>query len=238
RRRIGDARGVRDAALSAPAAPAGRHLERRTSGTPVRAAPTSRGARCALAGDAPRRRPRDRRDHAGGGARGCRLMADYRAIASVGRSLERFLSARFLEDPVPVDGQTTVATLARTEDFRDNGGRLTPPCLSIFLYRIDYNKTMRAAWSAVGSLDGLAHLPLDLHYMLTPWATDPELEHRIIGRALQALDATPMLGGPLLTTIGGWAPNEAVQVVLEDVPTEWVMRTFDSLPVDFKLSVP
>jgi len=26
--------------------------------------------------------------------------------------------------------------------------------------------------------------------------------------------------------------------VLEDTPTEWVMRTFDSLPTDFKLSVP
>jgi hypothetical protein len=29
-----------------------------------------------------------------------------------------------------------------------------------------------------------------------------------------------------------------VQLLLDDVPTEWVMRTFDSLPVDFKLSVP
>jgi hypothetical protein len=165
-------------------------------------------------------------------------MADFRAVASVGKSLERYLSARFLEAPVPVDGSTTVATLVRTEDLRNDGEGLTPPCLSIFLYRIDYNKTMRAAWSGVGSLDGRSHLPLDLHYMLTPWASDPELEHRIVGRAMQCLDATPMLTGPLLTPAGGWAPNEGVQLVLEDVPTEWVMRTFDSLPVDFKLSVP
>ena len=27
-------------------------------------------------------------------------------------------------------------------------------------------------------------------------------------------------------------------MLLEDVPTEWIMRTFDSLPTDFKLSVP
>jgi hypothetical protein len=165
-------------------------------------------------------------------------VADYRAIASVGKSLERFLSACFLEAPVPVEGQTTVATLARTEDFRDNGGRLVPPCLSIFLYRVEQNKTMRAAWSGVGSHDGTGHLPLDLHYMLTPWARDPELEHRILGRAMQCLEGTPILAGPLLTPGGDWAPNESVQVVLEDVPTEWVMRTFDSLPVDFKLSVP
>jgi hypothetical protein len=138
-----------------------------------------------------------------------------------------------------VPGSTTKAVLASTEDFKSGGSaRITLPCLSIFLYRIDYNKTMRAAWSAVGSQDGRGHLPLDLHYMLTPWASDPELEHRIVGRAMQCLETTPMLTGPLLTPAGGWAPNEGVQIVIEDVPTEWVMRTFDSLPTDFKLSVP
>ena len=168
-------------------------------------------------------------------------MADFTAVASVGKSLERFLSACFTDPlvPVPAPGFTTKAVLARTEDFDNNGGgRITPPCLSIFLYRIDFNKTMRAAWSAVGSQDGLGHLPLDLHYLLTPWASDPELEHRIVGRAMQCLDGTPILSGPLLTPAGGWAPNEGVQMLLEDVPTEWVMRTFDSLPTDFKLSIP
>ncbi len=168
-------------------------------------------------------------------------MADFSAIASVSKSLERFLSACFIDPlvPVPVPNSTTKAVLARTEDFRDGGpGPITPPCLSIFLYRIEYNKAMRAAWSAVGSQDGRGDLPLDLHYMLTPWARDPELEHRIIGRAMQCMETTPILSGPLLTPAGGWAPNEGVQLLLEDVPIEWVMRTFDSLPTDFKLSVP
>src|SRR5690242_3617324 len=141
-------------------------------------------------------------------------MADFGAIASVSKSIERFLSACFTDPlaPVPVENATTRAVLARTEDFRDNGvGVLAPPCLSIFLYRIDYNKTMRAAWSGVGSLDGRGHLPLDLHYMLTPWARDPELEHGIIGRAMQCIEATPILTGPLLTPAGSWAPGEGVQ---------------------------
>lgn len=168
-------------------------------------------------------------------------MADFTAIASVGKSIERYLNSCFTDPlvPVPVPGFTTRAILARTEDFNNSSsGLITPPCLSIFLYRVDFNKTMRAAWSAVGSVDGLGHLPLDLHYMMTPWASDPELEHRIVGRTMQALETTPMLSGPLLTPAGGWAPNEAVQLLLEDVPTEWVMRTFDSLPTDFKLSIP
>jgi uncharacterized protein DUF4255 len=168
-------------------------------------------------------------------------MADFTAIASVGRSLERFLSACFTDPlvPPPVPGSITKAVLARTEDFTNHaGGLIVPPALSIFLYRVEFNKTMRAAWSAVGSQDGFGHLPLDLHYMLTPWATDPELEQRIIGRAMQCLETTPILSGPLLTPAGGWAPAEGVQMLLEDVPTEWIMRTFDSLPTDFKLSVP
>ena len=168
-------------------------------------------------------------------------MADFTAIASVGKSLERYLSACFTDPlvPAPVPGSTTKAVLARTEDFSNGGGgQITPPCLSIFLYRVDFNKTMRAAWSGVGSHDGFGHLPLDLHYMMTPWASDPELEHRIIGRTMQALESTPIMSGPLLTPAGGWAPNEGVQILLEDVPTEWVMRTFDSLPTDFKLSIP
>jgi len=144
----------------------------------------------------------------------------------------------FRQVSIPGPGKTTKAVLARTEDFKTGaGGRIKPPALSIFLYRIDFNKAMRAAWSAVGSLDGVAHLPLDLHYMLTPWhptppsSTDPRRDD-----AMPRDD--PILTGPLLTADGGWAPNEGVQVVLEDTPTEWVMRTFDSLPTDFKLSVP
>lgn len=168
-------------------------------------------------------------------------MANFSGVAAVGKSLERFLSACFIDPtvPAPVPGMTTKAVLARTEDFRNGGvDQISPPCLSILLYRIDYNKTMRAAWSAVGSQDGRGHLPLDLHYMLTPWASDPEFEHRIIGRTMQCLETTPILSGPLLTPAGDWAPNETIQLLLEDVPTEWVMRTFDSLPTDFKLSVP
>jgi hypothetical protein len=46
------------------------------------------------------------------------------------------------------------------------------------------------------------------------------------------------LSGPLLHPDGGWAPGEAVQLYLEDIPTDDLMRTFDSLPCDFRLSVP
>ncbi len=108
----------------------------------------------------------------------------------------------------------------------------------MFLYRVDFNKTTRAGWSAVGSMDGRAYLPLDLHFLLTAWAQNAEYELRILGRAMQIMEEHASLSGPLLVASGGWSAGDSVQVVLEELSTEAVMRTFDSLPHDYKLSVP
>lgn len=130
--------------------------------------------------------------------------------------------------------------LVRTTDFEEKNvsSSIGSPALSIYLYRADFNKTMRASWSAVGSQDGLGHLAVDLHYLLTAWADNAEFEHRIIGRTMQVLETTPVLGGPLLDSSGQWAPTETVSLVLEEISTEAVMRTFDSLPTDYRLSIP
>ena len=96
----------------------------------------------------------------------------------------------------------------------------------------------RTSIRAVGNQDGLAHLVLDLHFLLTAWADNAEFEFRIIGRAMQALETTPILSGPLLEGSAHWAPTESVQLVLEEISTEAVMRTFDSLPTDYRLSIP
>jgi hypothetical protein len=167
-------------------------------------------------------------------------VANFASIAAAGRSLERFITAAFAEPPVPVQGSATRAVLVRTEDFDQAtlNTVIQRPALSLFLYRVDFNKTMRAAWSAVGHHDGRAHLPLDLHFLITPWADNAEHEQSILGRAMQCLEGTPILGGPLLHNTGGFAPNEAVQIVMEEISTEAVMRTFDSLPTDYRLSVP
>jgi hypothetical protein len=167
-------------------------------------------------------------------------MAGFMSLAATGKSIESMLNACFA-DAEPIEGKTTKAVLVRTEDFESGTAAtevLTQPAVSLFLYRIESNKTMRAAWSAVGSLEGTFHLPLDLHFLLTAWAGNAEHEHQVLGRAMQCLEATPILSGPLLHPPGGWAPNEAVQVILEELTTEALMRIFDSLAANFRLSVP
>jgi hypothetical protein len=148
-------------------------------------------------------------------------MADDRTIASVGTSLERLLSARLLDEPAPVAGARTIAMLAGTNDLRDPG-RLTPPCLTIFLYRVGHDTALPA---------------LDLHYLLTAWADAAADEQRILGRAMQCLETTPVLTAALLTADGVWGEDERVPIVFEDLPTDGIARVFEALGVGFRLSV-
>jgi hypothetical protein len=169
-------------------------------------------------------------------------VANFQCIAATGRSVERLLNACFDEvDPIPDSPVRPRAVLIRTEDFEGvgtNQSAIQPPALSIYFYRVDFNKAMRAGWSAVGSMNGRAHLPLDLHLLLTAWAANAEYELRILGRAMQCLEEHPSLAGPLLVEGAEWAAGDSVQVVMEEITTEAVMRTFDSLPHDYKLSIP
>jgi hypothetical protein len=164
-------------------------------------------------------------------------VAGFGSIAAVGKSLEMVLNAGFSAIP-PIAGVTARALLIQSEDLDPGSPVLIRPVLSLLLYRVDFNKTMRASWSAVGSVDGKAYLPVDLHYLFTAFADNADHEHRLIGRALQILEELGSLSGPLLHPDGDWSASEAVQLYLEDIPTDDLMRTFESLACDFRLSIP
>jgi hypothetical protein len=140
----------------------------------------------------------------------------------------------------PVPTASTSVSLLRTEDFEQaNLSQLVSrPALTIFLYRTDFNKAMRAAWASVGSYTRRSQLALDLHFLLTAWGDSAEDEYAILGRALQIIEDTPILSGPLLVGATDWAASECVQLVMEEIEIETLIRIFDSLPVDYRLSAP
>jgi hypothetical protein len=166
-------------------------------------------------------------------------VASFAAISAAAKSLERLLNRAFLDLQPISDTIKTRAVLVRTNDFDKSvvAQAIGAPALSVFLYRVEFNKTVRAAWSGSGSQRGLAHAPLDLHFLLTPWADNAEHELRVLGRAVQCLEENPSLSGPQLHPDGGWAAAESIQLVPEELTVEAVMRTFDSLPTDYRLSV-
>ena len=165
-------------------------------------------------------------------------MADSHVLAAVGRTLERVLDAAF-DALEPVEDKNTRAVLVRTQDFDPStvDNPIVAPALSIFLYRVGVNRTTRAAWAASTLADGRSRLPLELRYLLTPWADNAEWEHQILGRAMQALDELPLMSGPLLYPSAAWHDHEALQVVIDDTADEELGRIWDSLDADFRLSV-
>ena len=170
-------------------------------------------------------------------------MADFASVAAVGSSLVRFLTHCF-EQQQPISSGGSVSTdttvgLARTEDLNiEDSPIFTPPCLAIFLYRVDFNSTTRASVAGLASAKGRAYLPLEFHYLMIPYGSTADQEYRILGRTIQCIEDNPILTGPLLDPVTNWSANDSIQLCMEDVSTEDLMRIFDSLPVDYKLCMP
>lgn len=171
-------------------------------------------------------------------------MANSTSIAAVALSLQEQLNRCFTDlQTLDADAFRALPTarLVRSDDFGQVGSSASSvirfPSLAIFCFRVDVNRTMRTPWSAVAHQDQTIHLPLDLHFLLTPFDSDAEAELRILGATMQCLEQHPILSGPRLHPLGGWEARDAIQILNEDLVTEDVLRTFDTLPTDFRLSV-
>ena len=171
-------------------------------------------------------------------------MAKSTSIAAVALSLQEHLNRCFIALDAADDEAFRARPTARmvsSDDFGQIGAAASSPIrfptLAIFCYRVDINRTMRPPWAAVAAYDGEIHLPLDIHFLLTPFDSDADAEMRILGATMQCLELHPSLSGPSLHPSGAWDSRESIQVLNEDLVTEDVLRTFDTLPTDFRLSV-
>jgi hypothetical protein len=89
---------------------------------------------------------------------------------------------------------------------REWSARLSKPTLNLFLYDLRENVKLRGSenWQIARNSDGTVSqkrnpVRMDLHYMLTAWANDPDDEHRLLTRVLLALFRQPHLPKELLT---------------------------------------
>jgi hypothetical protein len=92
---------------------------------------------------------------------------------------------------------------------REWSARLSRPTLNLFLYDVRENTKRRATqelWERVSTENGTVTLRrrpirVDLHYMITAWATDAQDEHHLLSRALMALFRCPELPAELLPKV-------------------------------------
>ncbi len=174
-------------------------------------------------------------------------MANVSAIHNVCEAVVRLLHQAWQSNPFPIDPlNTTTPPLAsmafevyQTSSFdspMENG-------VSLFLYRVNINSTQRSIPAQPDPITGRQRhpqLPLDLHFILTPWAKHISTEQRLLGWMMRVLEDHPRLPPSLLNAAGdaGFDANEMVEIAAGTMTTDEMFHIWEVLPGDFRISVP
>jgi hypothetical protein len=171
-------------------------------------------------------------------------MATYRAVEATCEAVTSLLDQAWRGDmpqsreaDMPQSGQLRFEVY-QTKDFAH------PMSLgvSLFLYRVTVNVTQRTPVPRPGpkGRQRRAQLPLDLHFLLTPWADDSSLAQVILGWTMRTIEDMAILPAGLLNTAidGVFDDDETVEVVTGHMTNEEMFRIWDVLPQDYQISVP
>jgi hypothetical protein len=163
-------------------------------------------------------------------------MATRSAIAATTEAIIRLLRSSY--DPAqfsaPLDFKVYVES-----DF------LTPmdEGVSLLLYRIFPDGTHRTPPGRIDSNGqrGPTKLPLELHFLLTAWATTASQQHEIAGWMMRTLEDNAVLTPSLLNAYKPdvFYPEETVEIVLAQLSTEDLFAIWDVIIRHvYQLSVP
>lgn len=147
-------------------------------------------------------------------------MAAHHAIAAVSLALRELLDRRLRDADFP---GARVALCDATTAAPVEG-------LSLILYRVDVNTTLRRTPPrTVPEGRGLRpSLPVDLHYLLSAWSAEIPTQHALLGWALRQMEDMPVLSAGLINenlasgalSAGALGAEESVELVAESLPLE------------------
>ena len=162
-------------------------------------------------------------------------MANVFAIHSVGSSIVTFLRNTY---PQQSAGRTMPACgFELTSSGQLSGDLDETTHLSLYLYRVTVNEHSRQTRAASAQGSGPVPLGLDLHYLLTAWSGNPLDEQVTLAWAMRQLHRYPVLDASSLSNEAAWAPDEVIQVIPAELSNEDIMRIWDALDPDYRLSV-
>lgn len=138
------------------------------------------------------------------------------------------------------DNQTLSFRVYNTQDFTN---RPITAGVSLFLYRLQVHGTYRNPGGRMLG-DGrrqLPRLPLELHFLLTAWATDSSLQNAIAGWMMRQVEDVASMPASLLNVQaeGVFQADETVEIVPGELSTEDLVQLWDVVsPGEYQLSVP
>jgi hypothetical protein len=152
-------------------------------------------------------------------------MAGAYAIAAVGQAILSMLAS---ECPKPdFDGATF--ELYQAKDFRNP----MEEGIALYLHRVAPANNVRNMPPRVGPGGERfkPSLPIELHYLLIPYARDAVKQQRLLGWAIRAMEDLPILNAGLLNQPGPehdlFFDNEAADVIMETFPIQDVGSIWD-----------
>jgi hypothetical protein len=144
-------------------------------------------------------------------------LATYHAIAATGQAIISLLADAAKE--TEFDGVSFALYQASSFQKPMEEG------ISLYLYRMSINAMGRNQPSRTGPLGEPTRpvLPLDLHYLLTAWASTAARQQLLLGWAMRVLEDAPILPSGLLNqnhfapAPGTFRPQEHVELVWEEL---------------------
>lgn len=172
-------------------------------------------------------------------------MAQLGAVHSVGESIVEHLRAahqlqRQVEATLPESDrvlpdcgfrQVSSGTLANS--FTPNGDEMT-----LYLYRMGIDPHLRTTPDArTPAVSRSRPLSLELHFLLTVWSADTQIEHTLMSWGMREMHMRPGFDRSRLRPAEIWRPGEIVQVTPSELKHEDMMRIWDALAPAYRLSV-
>lgn len=154
-------------------------------------------------------------------------MANADVLLDVGDTLVALVTAA-------VDGMVTPSNVLLTTTDEMRTFSPTEPAVTVFLYHIGANAEMRNALPPPGF--SRPRLPLELRYLVTPWAKAASTSHLVCGHILQVLaDNATLPRGELLGT--SWGATDTLQILLESLPVSEHHDIWEPADIPYKLSL-
>jgi hypothetical protein len=163
-------------------------------------------------------------------------MATYHAIAAVGGAV-----LRLLDDSCP-RGEFPAAQFDMIQAGAYQGVPMKEG-VTLFMYRVTVNASLRNRAPRT-TVDGRRYrpaLPLDVYYLMTPWAETPILQQRLLGWAMRTLEDHAILSSGLLNHAGPehdtFGPSEAVELIHEPLSVIDLATVWEAIRASWQLSV-
>lgn len=161
-------------------------------------------------------------------------MATYHAIAAVGRAVLRLLADACPRDFFPSAQFEFLPVLESEQPIKEG--------ITLCLYRVGANAARRTVPSRPrpNGQRCLPSLAVDLFYLITPWASNADTMHRLLGWAMRTLDDTPILPMSLLNAFGPdpdtFRSDETVELIFEPLSLSDMSLIWENLRPRVQLS--